>query len=92
MDKKGFSGGGSWHPKVLHAAENSQRVGKKMPHTGWRRQPDYHDALRKPVCTVFFVRSDLQLLLKRKGGLLVESLPSAGSADAAEMIPGTAIP
>lgn len=35
-----------------------------------------------------YSRSDLQLLFKRKGGLLVESLPSAVSSDAAEMISG----
>lgn len=32
--------------------------------------------------------SRLDLLFKRKGGLLVESLPNAVSSDSAEMIPG----
>lgn len=44
--------------------------------------------LCEPYNPSFARHSDLELLLKRKGGLLVESLPSAGRADAAEMTPG----
>lgn len=48
MGSKGFSGRDSWHPKVLHTAENPQSMEKKVSYALWRdgfKQPKKENKL-----------------------------------------------